>query len=69
MIQVDKCAVMKTSPEFYPCWKTEQRIYITDMNQARFVEYKYIIASEDVSFLWDLSHVYRWEEFTGKIRL
>lgn len=39
---------MKTNEEYYPSWKTMERILISDIEQAAKIDYKYFIANNDV---------------------
>ena len=44
---------MKTNENLYPQWITQDHIYVADMNQARDIEYKYLIKSGNGTTQWE----------------
>ena len=44
---------MSTNESIYPMWLTQEHVYIADMNQARDIEYKYLIRAKDCSSEWE----------------
>ena len=41
----NKALTMSTNEKLYPMWITQEHVYVADMNQARDIEYKYLIKS------------------------
>ena len=39
---------MKTNENFYPSWKTKEKIIISDKNDAKDIDFKFFVASLDV---------------------
>ncbi len=39
---------MKTNENFYPSWKTKEKIMISDKNDAKDIDFKFFVASLDV---------------------
>jgi uncharacterized protein YdbL (DUF1318 family) len=47
---------MNTTEQLYPMWLTVDHVYVADMNQARHIEYKYVIKSSHATIWEDKSH-------------
>lgn len=45
----NKALTMSTNEKLYPMWITQEHVYVADMNQARDIEYKYLIKSSQKS--------------------